>query len=50
MSDPLLSPLLQLSKEHGFPLSAESLLAGIPLKKGKLTPALALRALQRSGL
>ena len=50
MSDPLLTPLLQLSKQHGFPLSSESLLAGLPLKRGKLTPALTLRALQRSGI
>ncbi|MBT3196378.1 MAG: type I secretion system permease/ATPase [Gammaproteobacteria bacterium] len=50
MSDPLLAPLLQLSKQHGFPLPAETLLAGIPLKQGKLTPALALRALQRAGI
>ncbi len=50
MTDPLLGPLLQLSKHHGFPLSSESLLAGIPLKRGQLTPELALRALHRSGI
>ncbi len=50
MSDPLLGPLLQLSTQHGFPFSTESLLAGIPLKRGRLTPELSLRALQRAGL
>ncbi len=50
MSDPLLGPLLQLSKLHGFPFSSESLLAGIPVKDGRLTPTLALRALRRSGI
>ena len=50
MSDPLLPPLLQLCKLHGFPLAAESLLAGIPLKRGLLNPALTVRALQRSGI
>ena len=50
MSDPLLSALLELANQHGFPRSREALLAGIPLEQGKLTPALALRALQRSGI
>ncbi len=48
--NPLLITLLQLSRQHGFPLSAETLFAGTPLKKGKLTPQLANRALLRSGI
>ncbi len=50
MSDPLLGPLLQLCKYHGFPLSRETLLAGLPLSSAGLTPELARRALRRRGI
>ncbi len=50
MSDPLLTTLLQQCRLHGFPLSPESLLSGLPLQDGELTPELALRALDRSGI
>lgn len=50
MSDPLLATLLQLCKRHNAPLSAESLLTGLPLAEGRLTPELSLRALQRNGI
>ncbi len=50
MSDPLLTALLQLGNQHGFAFSEETLLAGMPLDEGHLTPELSLRALQRSGV
>ena len=48
--DPLLDSLLSLLRLHGKPMSAESLLAGLPLVDGRLTPELFVRAAGRAGL
>ncbi len=49
-ADPLLASLLQLGRQHSYPLTAETALAGMPLEEGRLTPQLAVRVLQRAGL
>ncbi len=48
--DPLLECLVILSALFERPHSADSLTAGLPIVKGKLTPALFLRAAERAGL
>jgi ATP-binding cassette, subfamily C, bacterial LapB len=48
--DPLLGCLLILATRHHRPVSAESLVAGLPLVEHRLTPPLFLRAAQRIGL
>lgn len=47
--DPLLSCLEQLTTSLERPCSAPSLVADLPLENGRLTPALAVRALERAG-
>ena len=48
-ADPLLACLVQLSECLERPCSAPSLIAGLPLSDNRLTPALAVRALERAG-
>jgi ATP-binding cassette subfamily C protein LapB len=47
--DPLLESLVQLSACLERPCSAPALIAGLPLADDRLTPALAVRALERAG-
>lgn len=47
---PLLGCLMQLTAYLERPRSAEALIAGLPLDDGRLTPQLAVRALEREGL
>jgi ATP-binding cassette, subfamily C, bacterial LapB len=49
-TDPLLGCLLALTQRLGKPVSAETLLAGMPLEHGRLTPELFVRAAIRGGL
>ena len=48
-ADPLLDCLVQLSACLERPCSAPSLIAGLPLVQDRLTPSLAVRALERAG-
>ena len=48
--DPLLNSLLILAKLHNRPVSAETLIAGLPLENHKLTPDTFKRAAMRAGL
>lgn len=48
--DALLGSLVALTKIFGSPMSAESLITGLPLEKGRLTPGLFQRAAERAGL
>lgn len=48
--DPLLGCLMILTRLEHSPFSPESLIAGLPLKDNKLTPALFIRAAERAGL
>jgi len=48
--DPLLECLSLLARFHGLPHSKESLVAGLPLVGGKLTPSLFGRAARHAGL
>ncbi|WP_263081491.1 type I secretion system permease/ATPase [Endozoicomonas sp. Mp262] len=48
--DPLLISLAVLTRYYGNPYSPESLVSGLPLEKGKLTPDLFIRAAERAGL
>ncbi len=47
--DPLLDVLVALTRLHHKPFSAESLVAGLPLQGGLLTPDLFVRAAERAG-
>ncbi len=47
--DSLLDALVSLTRLHHKPFSAESLVAGLPLVDGKLTPSLFVRAAERAG-
>ncbi len=47
--DALLECLMTLGKAHGNALEKESLLAGLPLKNGKITPTLFSRVVERAG-
>lgn len=47
---PLLECLLQLARAHSITVSRETLLAGLPLQNGQLSPDLFARAAQRAGL
>ena len=47
--DSLLDALVVLTRLHHKPFSAESLVAGLPLTGGLLTPALFIRAAERAG-
>jgi ATP-binding cassette, subfamily C, bacterial LapB len=44
-----LDALVALTRMHHKPYSADSLVAGLPLEHGKLTPALFIRAAERAG-
>lgn len=48
--DALLECLMTLGKTHGESLERESLLAGLPLRGGKITPTLFSRVAKRAGL
>ncbi len=48
--DALLGSLVSLTKFFGSPMSAESLVTGLPLESGRLTPGLFQRAAARAGL
>lgn len=48
--DPLLGCLLSLARLHGRPSSPDSLVAGLPLVEGRLTPDLFVRAARRVDL
>lgn len=48
--DALASALAQLARLLGHPVSVESLVAGLPLLEGRLTPKLVPRAAERAGL
>jgi len=48
--DPLLDCLVALARHHVHPVSAESLLAGLPLAGNRLTPQLFVRAAERAGM
>lgn len=48
--DPLLDCLVILTRINGNPLSAKSLIAGLPLVKYRLTPRLFVRAAARAGM
>lgn len=48
--DHLLSCLQLIAHLHGLPCNTESVLAGLPLVSGQLTPELFLRAADRAGL
>ncbi|MFC6669391.1 ABC transporter transmembrane domain-containing protein [Marinobacterium aestuariivivens] len=50
IQDPLLSCLVELTRQNHNPLSAEVLSAGLPLENNRLTPKLFVRAAQRGGL
>lgn len=47
--DPLLDALVSITRFHHKPATAESLVAGLPLESGKLTPNLFVRAAERAG-
>jgi ATP-binding cassette subfamily C protein LapB len=47
--DPLLSCLVALTRMHNKPVSADTLIAGMPLVDNCLTPALFIRAASRAG-
>lgn len=47
--DALLECLLTIGKVHGHTLQRESITAGLPLQKGKITPGLFTRAAKRAG-
>ncbi len=49
-NDPLLKCLVILSRYYNHPFSEETLAAGLPLDKGRLTPDLFGRAADRAGL
>lgn len=46
--DPLLSCLVEVTRLHGNPCTAQHLMAGLPLKKGRLTADLLTRAAARA--
>jgi len=46
--DPLLDCLVELTRLHGVPSTAQALAAGLPLVKHRLTPALLARAASRA--
>lgn len=49
-ADTLLDALIALLRLHGKPVSAEALVAGLPLVEERLTPELAVRAAERGGM
>lgn len=49
LQDSLLQALVALTRLHHKPFSAESLIAGLPLEDGILTPDLFVRAAERAG-
>ena len=48
--DTLLTCLTILTRHYGNPFSSTSLIAGLPLEKGKMTPDLFVRSAERAGL
>ncbi len=48
-TDSLLDALVALTRIHQRPFSGESLIAGLPLEDGRLTPGLFVRAAERAG-
>lgn len=50
LADPLAASLAAAAKRLGRPISVAALVAGLPLEAGRLTPALAGRAVERAGL
>jgi len=48
--DPLLDCLFALARQFDIPATRESLLAGIPLREGQLTPSMFSRSARRIGL
>ncbi len=48
--DALLECLITLGKTHGLALERDTLLSGMPLKNGKISPALFARVVKRAGL
>ncbi|WP_410499836.1 type I secretion system permease/ATPase [Chitinibacter sp. S2-10] len=48
--DPLLDCLVELTRLHGEPWTAQALAAGLPLVENRLTPSLLPRAAARAGL
>ncbi|WP_157670975.1 type I secretion system permease/ATPase [Chitinibacter sp. GC72] len=48
--DPLLDCLVELTRLHGEPWTAQALAAGLPLVENRLTPSLLPRAASRAGL
>ncbi len=49
-TDALLGCLLVVARTHGQSVTADAVLAGLPLERGRLTPALFERAAHRAGL
>ena len=49
-TDALLGCLLVVARTHGQSVTADTVLAGLPLERGRLTPALFERAAHRAGL
>ena len=49
-ADTLLDCLLVVARAHGRALTPDAVLAGLPLERGRLTPALFERAVRRAGL
>jgi len=49
-ADTLLDCLLVVARAHGRALTPDAVLAGLPLERGRLTPALFERAARRAGL
>ena len=50
LADPLAACLAQVSRLLGVPMSAQALIAGLPVAASGLTPALFARAAERAGL
>jgi ATP-binding cassette subfamily C protein LapB len=48
--DPLLDSLVEITRLHGEPWTAQALAAGLPLVENKLSPSLVPRAAARAGL
>ncbi|HEY5898572.1 MAG TPA: type I secretion system permease/ATPase [Burkholderiales bacterium] len=49
-SDPLAVCLAAAARHLGMPISADAVVAGLPLEDGRLTPALCVRAAERAGM
>jgi len=49
-ADSLLDSLLIICRMHGIAISKDALIAGLPLREGRITPALVKRAAERANL